>query len=40
MATTFGSGELTLDTTEQALGDALEVNWLIVRTFKGADLFK
>lgn len=38
MATTFGSGELTLALTEQALGDALEVNWLIVRTFKGADL--
>lgn len=38
MATTFGSGELTLTTTEQALGGALEVNWLIFRTLKGADL--
>ncbi len=38
MATTFESGELTLALTEQALGDALEVNWLLVRSLKGAQM--
>lgn len=38
MTSTFGSGELTLSLAQQALGSALEVDWLRVRTFKGADL--
>ena len=38
MANTFGSSELTLSATEQALGGAVDVDWLEVRTVKGADV--
>lgn len=38
MATSFGGGSITVDTTQQALGTAREVDWLTIRTLKGADI--